>query len=289
MTTITSPTSTIPTAITDAPASTIGRAKEWVADVAVLTYRNLLHVRREPAQLSDATIQPVLFTLLFVYIFGSAMHLPGNAAYHDFAIGGLVTMNLTTASMGTAVGMSSDLSTGMMNRFRSLPMSRSAILAGRTISDLLAATLCGTIVLLTGLVIGWSAPNGIGGVIAGMSVALLFAYSLSWFTACIGLAVGDPESAQGVGLVILFPIAFLSTCFVPAAGLPTVPRIIAEWNPVSAVAGSLRELFGNPNPASLSHNWPAQNPVLMAVLSSLAILVICVPLASSMLRKRTTD
>ena len=287
MTTITLPTTA--TAIAEAPTSTVGRAREWVADVAVLTYRNLVHVRREPAQLSYATIQPVLFTLLFVYIFGSAMHIPGGGAYHDFAIGGLVTMNLTTAAMGTAVGMSSDLSTGMMNRFRTLPMSRSAILAGRTISDLLAAMLCGTIVLLTGLAIGWRPDHGIVGVFEGMAVAVFFAYALSWFTACLGLAVTDPEAAQGVGMVILFPIAFLSTCFVPAAGLPTVPRIIAEWNPVSAVAGSCRELFGNPNPASLSHVWPAQHPVFYAVLSSIAILAICVPLASRLLRNRTTD
>lgn len=269
--------------------SGIGRAKEWIADVGVLTYRNLVHVRREPAQLSDATIQPVLFTLLFVYIFGSAMHIAGGASYKMFAIGGLVTMNLTTASMGTAVGMSSDVATGMMNRFRTLPMSRSAILAGRTISDLLAAALCGTIVLLTGLAIGWRPDHGIIGVVEGMAVALLFAYALSWFTACVGLLVGDPEAAQGVGMVILFPLAFLSTCFVPAAGLPTVPRIIAEWNPVSAVAGSCRELFGNPNPAALSDVWPAQHPALMAVLSSVAILAVCVPIATGLLRRATTD
>jgi len=296
MTTITAPPSrpvdspeVPPAARIEPPASPVARTKEWVSDVAVLTYRNLVHVRREPAQLSDATIQPVLFTLLFVYIFGSAMAIAGGGSYKMFAIGGLVTMNLTTASMGTAVGMSSDVATGMMNRFRTLPMSRSAILAGRTISDLFAAALCGTIVLLTGLVIGWRPDHGFVGVVEGMAVALLFAYALSWFTACLGLLVGDPESAQGIGLVILFPLAFLSTCFVPAAGLPTFPRIIAEWNPVSAVAGSCRELFGNPNPASLSGVWPAQHPVLMAVGSSLVILAICVPLASRLLRKATTD
>ena len=171
----------------------------------------------------------------------------------------------------------------MMDRFRTLPMSRCAILAGRTISDLLAAALCGTIVLLTGLVIGWRPDNGIVGVLAGLAVALLFAYSLSWFTACIGLAVGDPESAQGVGLVILFPLAFLSTCFVPTDGLPHWLRIIAEWNPVSAVAGSCRELFGNPNPAgSGTSARPAPGP--HGGRSILVILAICVPLASRMLK-----
>ncbi len=267
----------------------VRRAAEWGRDVVVLTRRNLVHVAREPAQLSDATVQPVLFTLLFVYIFGAAMRIPGGGGYTAFAIGGLVTMNLTTASMGTAVGISSDLSTGVINRFRTLPMARSAILAGRTFSDVLASILCATIVLITGLAIGWRAGNGLGGVVAGLAVAVLFAYAMSWFTACIGLMVSDPESAQAVGLIILFPLAFVSTCFVPSQGLPHWLRIIADWNPVSAVAGSCRELFGNPNPAALTHAFPAQHPVFMAVTWSAVIIAVCAPLATSLLRKRTTN
>src|SRR5262245_25034163 len=227
-------------------AGFVRRRREWLGDLGFLTRRNLLHVAREPAQLSDATVQPVLFTVLFVSIFGAAMVLPGGGSYKAFAIGGLVTMNLTTASIGTAVGLSSDLATGVINRFRTLPMARSAILAGRTLSDLLAALLCGSIVLLTGWAIGWRPGNGLLGVAAGLGVALLFSYALSWFTACIGLSVSDPESSQAVGLVILFPLAFVSSCFVPTQGLPTVMRVIADWNPVSAVAASCRELFGNP-------------------------------------------
>jgi len=178
-------------------------------------------VRREPAQLSDATVQPVLFTLLFVSIFGAAMTIPGGGSYKGFAIGGLVTMNLTTATMGTAVGLSSDLATGVINRFRTLPMARSAILAGRTLSDVLSSILCGSIVILTGLAIGWRPGEGFVGVVAGLAVAVAFAYALSWFTACLGLMVSDPESAQAIGLVILFPLAFVSSCFVPTQGLPT--------------------------------------------------------------------
>jgi ABC transporter DrrB family efflux protein len=265
------------------------RAREWLRDVAVLTRRNLAHVRREPAQLSDATVQPVLFTILFVYIFGAAMVIPGGGSYTDFAIGGLVTMNLTTASMGTAVGLSSDLSTGVINRFRTLPMKRSSILAGRTFSDVLSAILCGTIVLLTGLVIGWRAGNGVGGVVAGLAVAVFFSYAMSWFTACLGLLVSDPESAQAVGLVILFPLAFISSCFVPTQGLPGWMQVIADWNPVSAVAASCRELFGNPNPAALMNNFPAQHPVFVAVAWSVAIVAVCAPLASHLLKRRTTD
>ena len=265
------------------------RAGEWARDVVVLTRRNLLHVRREPAQWSDATVQPVLFTVLFVYIFGAAMVLPGGGSYKDFAIGGLIAMNLSTATMGTAVGLASDLSTGVIDRFRTLPMARSAILTGRTLSDLLSSVLCGSIVVLTGLVVGWRPDNGVLGVMAGLGVAVLFSYALSWFCACIGLMAEAPESSQAVGLVILFPLAFVSSAFVPTQGLPTVMRVVADWNPVSAVAASCRELFGNPNPASLTDTFPAQHPVLLVVLWSVAIIAACAPIASRLLRKRTTD
>jgi len=267
----------------------LARTAEWARDVLVLARRNLIHVAREPAQLSDATVQPVLFTVLFVYIFGSAMVLPGGGSYKDFAIGGLVTMNLTTAAMGTAVGISTDLHTGVIDRFRTLPIVRSVVLVGRTFADVLSSILCSTIVVLTGLVIGWRPGNGLSGVIAGLAIAVFFAYALSWFTACLGLLAKDPESAQAVGLVILFPIAFVSSAFVPTQGLPGWMRVIADWNPVSAVAGSCRNLFGNPNPAELTHSFPAQHPILLALAWSVAILAVCAPLASHLFRKRTID
>jgi ABC transporter DrrB family efflux protein len=247
-----------------------------------------MHVMREPAQMSDATVQPVLFTVLFVYIFGSAMHITGGS-YVDFAIGGLIVMNLTTASMGTAVGLSSDLSTGVIDRFRTLPMVRSTILFGRTTADLLASVLCATIVCITGYVIGWRPGNGLIGVLAGVAVAVAFAYALSWFTACVGLRSSDPESAQAVGLLILFPLAFVSSCFVPTTGLPGWMRPIADWNPVSAVAGACRDLFGNPNPSAAVHTFPNQHPVFVSIAWTVVILSVCVPLASRMLRRRTID
>lgn len=273
----------------DSDSSIVSRGRRWLKEVAVLSRRNLIHVRREPAQMSDATVQPILFTALFVYIFAGAMNIPGGGSYKDFAIGGLLTMNITTASMGTAVGLSSDLSTGVINRFRTLPMSRSSILAGRTISDLLASVICGSIVLATGFVIGWRPDNGIGGVLLGLSVAVLFAYSLSWLTAVIGLLVTDPESAQAVGLIVLFPASFVSTCFVPSQGMPGWLQGIANWNPISAVAGATRNLFGNPNPASAVNAWPAQHPEAYAFIAAVVIIGICAPIATKLLRAKTTD
>src|SRR5580700_3489319 len=171
-------------------------------DVGVLTWRNLVHIQREPAQLSDVTVQPVLFTLLFVYIFGAGIVLPGGGSYTDYAISGLLLLNLTTSAMGTAVGLSTDLSTGVIDRFRTLPMWRSAVLAGRSIADILTACVCTAIVAVTGLAIGWRTDAGAASIAAGFGVALLFAYAMSWACACLGLVSKGPESAQSVGLLI---------------------------------------------------------------------------------------
>jgi ABC-2 type transport system permease protein len=257
-------------------------------DVVVMTRRNLVHVRREPAQLSDVTVQPVLFTMLFIYVFGSGIPIHGGS-YKDFALAGLISLNLTTSSIGTAVGISADVNTGVIDRFRSLPIWRASVLIGRTFSDLLAAGLCVTIVALTGLAIGWRTGASPLPVIGAFAVVLFFSYSLTWLCACIGLVSKGPESAQGVGLIILFPIAIVSNAMVPTQGMPAWLRTIADWNPVSAVTAAARNLFGNPNPSAAIHDWPMQHPVPAALLWSVAILVICAPLAVHLFRKRTTE
>jgi ABC-2 type transport system permease protein len=258
-------------------------------NVVVLTRRNLVHIRREPLQLSDVTIQPVLFTLLFVYIFGAGIVLPGGGDYTDFAIAGLLMLNLTTSAMGTAVGLSTDLSTGVIDRFRTLPMWRAAVLAGRSIADILTAAMCTAIVALTGLAIGWRTDASALSVVAGFGVALLFAYAMSWGCACLGLVSKGPESAQSVGLLILFPLAFVSNAMVPTQHMPGWLRTIADWNPVSAVASALRHLWGNPNPSGTIQAWPMQHPVEAALLWSVGILAVFAPLAVHLYRKRTTD
>jgi ABC-2 type transport system permease protein len=278
------------TALEPPRADTSVRRIEWLRDALVLTRRNLVHVRREPAQLSDVTVQPILFTLLFTQLFGAAMVLPGGGSYVDFAVGGLLIMNLATSTpMGTAVGLGSDISTGIIDRFRTLAMRRSAIVAGRTFSDLLASIMCATFVALAGLIVGWRPENGTVGLLAGFGVALLFGYALSWFGACIGLAVKGPESAQSVGLIILFPLAFVSNAFVPTNNLPSWLGTIAAWNPVSAVAAAVRELWGNPNPSSMLPDWPMQHPVAAALVWSVAILGVCSVVATKLFKRRTAD
>jgi ABC-2 type transport system permease protein len=259
------------------------------ADVAALTGRNLVHIAREPLQLSDVTVQPLLFTLLFVYVFGAGVVLPQGGSYADFAIAGLLALNLTTSSMGTAVGLSTDLGSGVIERLRTLPMWRPSVLVGRSLADLLTAALCSAIVALTGLVIGWRPERGPALTLAAFGVVLFFSYALSWGCACLGIVSKGPESAQGTGLVILFPLALVSNSLVPTQHMPTVLRTIADWNPVSAVTAAARELFGNPNPSASIDAWPMQHPIVAALLWSIALLAVFAPLAMVLYRRRTTD
>jgi ABC transporter DrrB family efflux protein len=274
-----------------AASSLVTTERSWVGgrvhNVVVLVRRNLVHIGRQPLQLSDVTVQPVLFTLLFIYVFGSGVPITGGN-YRNFAVAGLMLLNLTTSAMGTAVGLISDITTGAIDRFCTLPMWRSAVLVGRSVADLLSASLCIGIVALTGFAIGWR-PDASGlSVLAGFGVALLFSYALSWACACLGIVSKDPESAQGVGLIILFPLAIVSNAMVPTSGMPGWLQVIANWNPVSAVTAAARHLFGNPNPSASLSAWPMQHPVVAAVLWSLAILAVFAPLAARLFRKTTT-
>jgi len=267
----------------------MNRVRGATRDVVVMTGRNLIHIAREPLRLSDVTVQPVLFTLLFIYVLGAGLVLPNHGSYTEFAIAGLMAMNLVTSAIGTAVGLSDDLGTGVIDRFRTLPMWKPAVLVGRSLTDLLTATLCALIVLGTGLVVGWRPESDFGDVIAGIGIFLLFSYALSWGCACIGLFSRDAESSQGMGLVILFPLAIVSDALVPTQHMPAVVRAIANWNPVSAVTAAGRNLFGNPNPAATVHAWPLQHPVLASLIWAIVLLMVFAPLATWLYRTRTSD
>jgi ABC transporter DrrB family efflux protein len=260
-----------------------------VRDVAVLTMRNFTHIRREPLRLSDVTIQPILFTLLFVYVFGAGVTLPGGGSYTNYAIAGLLALNLTTSAIGTAVGLTTDLSSGVIDRFRSLAMWAAAVLVGRSLADLLTAVLCTAIVAVVGLIVGWSPSGPALDVAAGFGLFLLFGYALSWVCACLGIVTGDSESAQNIGLIILFPLSFVSNALVATQHMPAVLRAIADWNPVSAVTAAARQLFHNPNPSAAIHAWPMQHPVLAALLWSAVLLGIFAPLAAWLYKRRTTE
>jgi ABC-2 type transport system permease protein len=256
-------------------------------DVAVMLRRNLVHIAREPLRLSDVTLQPVLFTLLFVYIFGSGVPIRGG--YAAFAIAGLLAMTLATSAIGTGIGLSTDLATGVIGRFRTLPMWRPAILVGRSLSDLLTATLCAAMVAATGLAIGWRPDGSIADAVAGFAIFLLFSYALAWGCACLGLIGNSPESAQGLGLVILFPLAIVSNALVPTGHMPAPIRAVADWNPVSAVTSAARHLWANPNPSASIHAWPMQHPTLAALLWSVGMIAVFAPLATLLYRRRAAS
>jgi ABC-2 type transport system permease protein len=275
--------------VADSPFTVGTRIREWVHDVVVLTRRNVQHIAREPMQLSDVTVQPILFTVLFTYVFGAGMSLPGGGSYKEFVLGGVLTLNLTTSTVGSAVGVSSDMKSGVIERFRTLPMSTTSILVARTVSDLVSGLLCALLVTAAGLAVGWRPHSNVASVIAAFAVVLLFSFSISWMSVCFGLAGSGPEAVQATAFIVLFPLSFISNAFVATQGMPRWLQTFADWNPVSAVAAAVRELFSNPNPSSAVGAWPMQHPVAASILWSIVIVSVCAPTAAWLLRRRTTN
>ena len=275
--------------VADAPFTIGTRIREWIHDVVVLTRRNVQHIAREPMQLSDVTVQPILFTVLFTYVFGAGMSLPGGGSYKEFVLGGVLTLNLTTSTVGSAVGVSSDMKSGVIERFRTLPMSTTSILVARTVSDLVSGLLCALLVTAAGLAVGWRPHSSVAGVVAAFAVVLLFSFSISWMSVCFGLAGSGPEAVQATAFIVLFPLSFISNAFVATQGMPRWLQTFADWNPVSAVAAAVRELFSNPNPSSAVGAWPMQHPVAASILWSIVIISVSAPTAAWILRRRTTN
>jgi ABC transporter DrrB family efflux protein len=263
-------------------------ARLWwaVKDTWVLARRSIARIIREPEQLSDVTIQPVIFVLLFTYVFGSAIVLPGGGSYHQYLISGMFGMTMAGSAPGTAVGLTSDMSTGLIDRFRSLPMSRSAVLAGRTLADLLTQVIGIVVLVATGLAVGWRIHNGVGDALLAAALSLLFAFAMTWAGACAGMVLRSPEAAQAMGFIIFLPLSFVSNAFVPTQGMPSWLRVFANWNPMSAVAASCRTLFGGPNPAATVSAWPMQHPELAVVVWSVALIAIFAPTAVFLYRRK---
>src|SRR5580692_4109885 len=263
-----------------------GRLGEFVSDVWVLTKRSIERIRREPETLSEVTIQPVMFVLMFAYVFGGAIALPGGGNYHEYLIGGMLGMGLAQTAPGVAVALVTDMSTGLVDRFRSLPMSRWAVLVARSIAELLTQIISAVVVVGVGLAIGWRVHTNAPDVIAAFALALLFGYAFTWAGVCLGMTLRSPEAAQQTGFIIFLPLTFISSAFVPTQGMPGWLQPVAEWNPMSALAAACRHLFGNPNPAASIQAWPMQHPELAVVCWSVAMLVVFAPLAVHLYRRK---
>lgn len=274
------------------PATTQVESMPWRAwwsfrNTLVLARRGVARIVREPSQLLDVTLQPLIFVLLFVYVFGSAIRVPGGGNYHEYLIGGMFGMALVGTAQGTAVGVSTDMATGLIDRFRALPISRSAVLAGRVIADLLTEVIAIVVLVITGLAVGWRIHNGVGDAVLAFGLCLLIAFAMTWAGACAGMLVRNPEAAAAVGFIFFLPLVFVSNTFVPTQGMPAWLRVVADWNPVSAVASSCRDLFGNPNPSSHIAAWPMQHPELATVLWSIGLLAVFAPLAVYFYRRKS--
>jgi ABC-2 type transport system permease protein len=264
----------------------LGNLRWLVSDVAVLARRSLARIAREPETLMDVTIQPILFVLLFAYVFGGAIALPGGGSYHEYLIGGMLAMGLAATAPGTAVALVTDMSSGLIDRFRSLPTARSAVLAGRTISDLVTQVIGTAVVAGVGLAIGWRIHSSLADAAAAFGLALLFGYAFTWLGACLGMVLRSPEAAQQMGFVLFLPLTFVSNAFVPTQAMPGWLQPIAEWNPMSAVAAASRHLFGNPNPAASVQAWPMQHPELAVLGWSVVLLMVFAPLAVHLYRRK---
>jgi len=269
------------------PAESLPNRLWWaVKDIWVLCRRSIARIAREPEQLMDVTIQPVVFVLLFSYVFGSAIHLPGGGSYHQYLISGMFGMAMAGSAPGTAVGLCADMTTGLIDRFRSLPIARSAVLAGRTVSDLITQILGILVIVATGLAIGWRAENSIGDAMLAIGLSVLFAFAMTWVGACGGMLMRNAEAAQAVGFLFFLPLTFCSNAFVPTQGMPTLLRDFANWNPMSAIAAACRTLFGGPNPAATVHAWPMQHPELAVLVWSIALIGIFAPAAVILYKRK---
>ena len=239
------------------------------SDTAILAKRSILRIRRQPDLLVGFTIQPVMFVLLFVYVFGGAIATPG-LDYVDFLIPGIMVQSMVFGGFVTALGLAEDLTKGLIDRFRSLPTSRASVLAGRTLADVVTNSLSIVILVGTGLIIGFSFQTGILEILAGFALLLLFGYAFSWIFALIGMSVSSPEAANGIGFTIIFPITFISSAFVPVESMPAGLEKFAEINPITIVVDAMRALW---------LGVPAGNNVWGAVVWCLVLIAIFAPLA----------
>jgi len=249
--------------------------RRLVGDTLVLAERNLVRLPRAPELLLAFTVQPIMFVLLFRYVFGGAIRTPG-FSYADFLIPGIIVQNIAFGGFVTALGLNEDLHKGLIDRFRSLPMARSAVLAGRTLADVVTNGLSAVILIATGLLIGFTFHTAVSTAIGGFALLLLFGYAFSWVFAFLGMLVSTPEAANSVGFIAVFPLTFISSAFVPVQSMPAALRAFAEVNPFTITVDAMRSLW---------LGAPAGNNVWGAVVWALAIIAVFAPLAVARYRR----
>ncbi|WP_030373972.1 ABC transporter permease [Streptomyces rimosus] len=268
-----------------------GAISQSIRDSLTVAKRNLIRMLRIPEMVIFGLIQPIMFVVLFSYVFGGSINVGGStssAAYREFLMAGIFAQTVTFATAGAGAGIADDMHRGLIDRFRSLPMARGAVLTGRTLADLVQTALTLVVLAVVAFLVGWRSHENLGKVLAGFALLLLLGYAFSWIGALIGLSVRTPEAATSGGLIWLFPLTFISNAFVPSDNMPTFLRHIAEWNPFSATVQAARELFGNLPPNYKAPDaWPMQHPVWASLIWSVLIIVAFRTLAVRKYRSAT--
>jgi ABC transporter DrrB family efflux protein len=232
-------------------------------------------------------MQPLMFVLLFAYVFGGAIDVGGS--YREYIVGGILVQTLGFAMVGPAITIATDFTQGVLDRFRALPVHRSSYLVGHFLSELAGLLLSATILLGAGLIVGWRVHTDLPHVLGGFGVLVLLAATMVWVGTWLGLLVRSPDAVMGVAFTVIFPVTFLSNAFVPLDSLPSALQWIAAWNPFTAIAGAIRELFGNPASPVSRTTWLTDNPVLASVLILSTVLAVAVTGSLRRYRARTTD
>lgn len=272
------------------PAAEPERSRGVLHDVWVIARRGLIHMKRQPEQLSDATIQPIMFVAMFAYVFGGSIRIAGPAPggvnvsgpaeYREFLLAGIMAQTLVFTAFGVALSIANDRKNQAVDRFRAMPIARGAVLGGHAVANLIKAILPICIMSITGLVIGWRIRGNLLETLGAFGLALAFAFAMIWIGVLLGSVVATPEGVNGIAFVVLFPLTFVASTFVPVAGMPGPLRTVAQWNPITTMADSLRELFGNPNtPVRPGDPWSISHPVAYTLIWIVLIVVVVAPLA----------
>ena len=256
--------------------------------VWVLVRRNLTHIKRMPEMLLDVTIQPVMFVMLFAYVFGGSIQTGTAGGYREWLLPGIMAQTMAFASFIVAIGLTNDLDKGIVDRLRALPISRSSVVVARSMSSLVHSGIGVIVMSLTGLLVGWRIHNGLPKAVLAYGLLLLFGFAMIWVGILVGSALTSVEAVQGVMFTAIFPLTFMANTFAPTEGMPSVVRHIAEWNPISALVQAMRELWGNAAPLGADAALPLQHPVLASTLWSIGISLVLGPLAVRAFLRRTT-
>ena len=255
-----------------------------------ITRRNLIHIKRMPEMLLDVTIQPVMFVLLFAFVFGGSIAITGGdpREYREWLMAGIMGQTIAFASFIVAVGLTADIDKGIVDRLRSLPIHPAAVLVGRSISSLLHSSIGIVIMSLTGLAIGWRIHDGVARAALAYLLLLAWGFAMIWVGILVGATMRSVEAVNGLMFATMFPVTFLANTFAPAENMPTILRIFAEWNPISSLVLAVRELWGTPlPPAQHELALPLQHPVISTIVWTLVITGVMAPLALRAFKKRT--